>query len=1031
MRMRRLLAVSILAAAGAVCSSDANRPDVEGTDQPLTSGGSVLTQHNDARRTGVYRSETVLTPQVLKNNQFGFKYFRTVSGGITTQPLYARAVACPTGVCSGTRNLVIVGTSTNQLYAFDASNTSAMAGPVWQVSFAAPALPPANFGDGTGPRCTMAGSNGITATPVIDAATNRLYVVTREASNAAATSARFVLYVIDIITGKKIGAGTEINGSVLEADGTTRLAFNPQPHFTRPGLLLESGSVFMAFAAASCDRQNFHGWVFAYDKADITKQRGVFCTAPNYNIGGHVFSPLPGGAGIWQSGNGLVGDGGGNVYFATGNGPNVDRQYLPPNTEEGSGHASTPLERTEAYGNAFVKLHLGTSGLTVAAHHTPPDYLAMTAHDVDLGSAGMILLPGDQVVGGGKSGYLHLMSASTLALQQRFRAFANRWAPGSDPTSGETIGPHLHGSPVFWQRTGKDGLLYGWAEKDVLRALAFDSAAMVFKNITAASPVDVAAPVRVGDRILGAACWDTVRNADTCAVGNMPGGFLSLSSNGDNNGILWAIVPEGTDAYSDDTKAQWTTYVVAPGETQSRMYAYDAVTLERLWAEPIPSTGRYKLAKFVPPTIADGKVFRATFDGKLVVYGSGGRGGGGLKACQIASVCGRASGGVACALSDRVTDGPISMWQPQFSDTNGWSPVEYSSTMQFPDVNGDGQADVCARASGGIECALSDGTGFGKQKLWHAGFSDPNGWNTPQTYSTIRFPDLNGDGKADVCGRASGGLACALSDGSSFGPLTVWSTTYSDPNGWAGGPEYYSTIQYADLNNDKKADVCGRASGGLVCALSTGTAFGPASVWQSAYSDPNGWSPVRYYSSIQLADLNNDNFADVCGRASGGIVCALSTGTAFGAVSVWQSAYSDPNGWSGGPEYYSTIRFPDLDGDHKADVCGRAPGGIVCALSTGTAFGPVSVWHSAYSDPNGWNGGPQVYSTIQFPDLNGDGFADVCGRASGGLACALSTGTSFGPLGVWQPEFSDPNGWGSAPYYSSIKFAAFAPGPCP
>jgi hypothetical protein len=70
---------------------------------------------------------------------------------------------------------------------------------------------------------------------------------------------------------------------------------------------------------------------------------------------------------------------------------------------------------------------------------------------------------------------------------------------------------------------------------------------------------------------------------------------------------------------------------------------------------------------------------------------------------------------------------------------------------------------------------------------------------------------------------------------------------------------------------------------------------------------------------------------------------------------------------------YSTIRFPDLNGDGLADVCGRGIAGIDCALSTGTGFGLVATWQASFSDANGWNSGPQYYSTIQFPDLNGDG----------------------------------------------------------
>ena len=60
----------------------------------------------------------------------------------------------------------------------------------------------------------------------------------------------------------------------------------------------------------------------------------------------------------------------------------------------------------------------------------------------------------------------------------------------------------------------------------------------------------------------------------------------------------------------------------------------------------------------------------------------------------------------------------------------------------------------------------------------------------------------------------------------------------------------------------------------------------------------------------------------MCGRGGQGIVCAPSTGAGFNAASVVQSDYSDPLGWAA-PQYYSTIAFPDVNGDGKADVCRR------------------------------------------------------------------------------------------------------------
>src|ERR1044071_3894422 len=59
-----------------------------------------------------------------------------------------------------------------------------------------------------------------------------------------------------------------------------------------------------------------------------------------------------------------------------------------------------------------------------------------------------------------------------------------------------------------------------------------------------------------------------------------------------------------------------------------------------------------------------------------------------------------------------------------------------------------------------------------------------------------------------------------------------------------------------------------------------------------------------------VVDLNGDGKADVCGRGAGGIHCARSVTSAFGTTTIWQSHFSDAAGWNSSPAYYSTIRFP-------------------------------------------------------------------------------------------------------------------------
>lgn len=107
--------------------------------------------------------------------------------------------------------------------------------------------------------------------------------------------------------------------------------------------------------------------------------------------------------------------------------------------------------------------------------------------------------------------------------------------------------------------------------------------------------------------------------SDVRATDGMPGGFLSLSADGTNDGIIWASFPQ-----------QDNTFFTQPG----RLVAFDAMTLKKIWSDDSKKVG---FAKFCPPTIAGGQVFRAGFvrkkffkllntpsgrdKGQLLVYG--------------------------------------------------------------------------------------------------------------------------------------------------------------------------------------------------------------------------------------------------------------------------------------------------------------------------------------------------------------------------------------------------------------------------
>ena len=390
----------------------------------------------------------------------------------------------------------------------------------------------------------------------------------------------------------------------------------------------------------------------------------------------------------------------------------------------------------------------------------------------------------------------------------------------------------------------------------------------------------------------------------------------------------------------------------------------------------------------------------------------------------LADVCGRGPNGIECYLATGNGGFGSVIEGPALSDAKGWDKPEYGSTILFGDIDGDGKSDLCARGPSGIECWLSTGDGFQSTSVAGPALSDSAGWAAPEYYSTLQLADVNGDGKADLCARAAAQFQCWLSTGTGFETTTVDAPNMGDSQGW-NLVQYYSTIQLADVNGDGKADVCGRGYDGFECWLSTGSAFTAVGKYVGELSDPDGGDQASVYSTIRMGDVNGDGKVDVCARLSTGYMCWASDGTGAFPKAITGPGLTDGDSWNQAP-YFSTIQLGDIDGDGKADVCARAKAGFLCWLSKGTSFSTTAINGPALTDATGWNG-PSYGDTLQMGDVNGDGKADVCGRAGAGWQCWLSSGSGFGSA-VTGPGLSDANNWNKPAYFPSLHLVgAFLP----
>ncbi|BDI28700.1 hypothetical protein CCAX7_007510 [Capsulimonas corticalis] len=525
---------------------------------PSWAQSSVLTHHNDNSRTGANLNEKILNTTNVNVSAFGRLFSREVDGQIYAQPLYVSGVTLPG---HGKRNIIYVATMHNTLYAFDADDRYRSA-PYWSLSLGAPR--PSGFPTRYGVMSDIQVEIGALPTPVIDPATNTIYVA-NYMEDSSSGPYHWMLHAIDIVTGaEKLGGPVEIKPSCHGSGaGSVNgvLTFDPSLQNLRPALTLSRGVVYVSSASFE-DTDPYHGWIAGYRASDLA-QVSVFNTTPD---GDGTGVNGEGEGGLWMAGEGLTVDTSGNLYCSVGNG------------------VSTVKSGGTGFGESFVKL---SPTLQALDYFMPFNADQLNRDDEDLGCSGVLGIPGSNlIVGGGKEGKLYLVDKDQMG---HYNAggdsnIVESWQAVDTSRSGSH---HIHGVPAYYDGpTGRH--IYLWGENDYLRAFAFDGS--VF-NTTPSSQSTVLAP--------------------QYSIG-MPGGFLSISANGAaaGTGIVWALTPLNGDA--------------GPNTVDGILRAFDANDLSKeLWnSNQYPTQDMLgKFAKFVPPTVANGKVYAATFSNKLVVYG--------------------------------------------------------------------------------------------------------------------------------------------------------------------------------------------------------------------------------------------------------------------------------------------------------------------------------------------------------------------------------------------------------------------------
>jgi hypothetical protein len=381
----------------------------------------------------------------------------------------------------------------------------------------------------------------------------------------------------------------------------------------------------------------------------------------------------------------------------------------------------------------------------------------------------------------------------------------------------------------------------------------------------------------------------------------------------------------------------------------------------------------------------------------------------------FADLCARSRDGYFCELGSAagLLPGPATGLAPDGSGLD--ATPDHVAAARWGDVNGDKRDDLCLRSDAGVDCYPSDGVGPVATPLpGGPRWSNTRGFAGMEHYSTLRMLDLNGDGRRDLCVRGPDGIECALATAEGFAPVFS-QPILRDSSGW-DDPSNYATIRVGDVNGDGLDDLCARSNSKMICYLSLGDRFDEAYISGPSWSDDEGWDLATRYGSIQVADLNGDGLDDLFGRAEDGLHIALSTGGGFAAELVVAS-WMDSSGWDE-PDNAWTLRLGDLDADGDLDLCSRGnSSGIICGPFDADRITSDRISGPDWDNTAGW-GVIERYATIQMADVNGDGRADVCGRGPDGAGCAPSNGAGFDA--VWLAPWGGSSGWAEEDNWPSV-----------
>jgi hypothetical protein len=518
----------------------------------ITPAADVLTHRNNLARTGVQPAETMLTPANVNTTQFGKLFSLAVDGYLYTQPLFVSAYTMNDGK---SHNVLYAATANGTVYAFDADGNNPTSGYLWSRSLLAGGeqiVTPSDYFNCGNP----SPASSIIGTPVIDRVRGVLYVVGKtKLVGSGSTTYYHRIHALSLVDGSdQLNGPTVITATVPGTGGGSsggNITFNPLHQNERAALTEAEGTVWVTYAS-HCDIGPYHGWTFGYNAADLSQTAAVYNNTPNGNEGG-----------IWMAAGGLSADNLGHIFSVAGNGT-FDANDGGPD-----------------YSDAVQRFNVTANSLTPVDYFTPSNQAYLSSEDLDLGTGDGILFddPASSVAPHllatpDKTGRIYLLNRDKLG---GYDTGTN----GPDSLNGD-LQDFATASHIFTSFGYFNSRLYVGVDGHPLAAYNFTPGTSSTAGSLATTP-----SMQTGVSFNG---------------GSETGAQLSISANGTQNAIVWAM------------------YL---GTSTVQLFAFDANNLStELYASTQNNTRDLGPApvKFTAPVIANGKVYVGG-QGQVAVYG--------------------------------------------------------------------------------------------------------------------------------------------------------------------------------------------------------------------------------------------------------------------------------------------------------------------------------------------------------------------------------------------------------------------------